>query len=255
MDFNLRNFINTTTAITVSTNDVLKENLINPDLNFQYFSGGDDSDLTTTSITINFGSTTNVSRIALLNHNFKDYTIFYNGVTTNTFPLNSGDTTTTDYSSNSESSQYFSFNTTAVSSVTIDATGTITPNAEKFISLFYISDCYFTFDRIPSAQSYKPIIDAKQIIHKMGDGGTKIHNIDFKRSIDIKYKYLSLDQQQQLKTLYDIDDAFYFCLFPTSTGWDKIFFEANWIGGFDFERYSDNAATAGFSGTIKLRET
>lgn len=255
MDFNKQNFILTTSALTLSTNSLLAENLINPNKDYQYFSNGDDSDLTTTTITLTFDNTTTISRIALLNHNFQDFTMFYNGATANTFTLTSGATSTSDWSSNSETSQYLQFATLAVSSVTIEATETITANAEKHMSFLYVSDNYFTFDRIPASNSYKPAINPKQVVHQMGDGGTKIHNVDFKRSADIKYKYLTDAQREQLKSIWDLDDPFYFALFPTTTSWDGVFFEANWIGPFDFEKYSLDAEVSGFSGSMKLRET
>ena len=255
MDFNLQNFVNTTSSIALSTNTILAQNLFNPNLDYQFFSSGDNDDTTITSITYTFDATTPISRIALLDHNFKDFTVYYNGTTANTFSLNNADTSVSDYSSNSETSQYFKFDTIQASSVTIEATGTIISNKEKYLSFLYISDNYFEFDRIPSANSYKPLITPKQVVHSMADGGTKVHDIDKKFSVDIKYKFLTTAQKNQLRTIYDLETPFYFCLFPTTTSWDKVFFEANWVGPFDFETFSDNASTAGHSGSIKLRET
>ena len=39
------------------------------------------------------------------------------------------------------------------------------------------------------------------------------------------------------------------------TGWDKMIFDAVWTGSFDFYEYSDDAQSAGHSGSINLMET
>lgn len=255
MDFCKTNFILTTTALTLDSNTLLAENIYNRDLNYQYFSDGFNDDNTTTSITITFDSTTAVSRIALYDINWKDFTFFYDGTTASTFSLNNADTSTSDYSSNSSTSMFFRFDTLLTDSITFDITGTQTADQEKVVGFIYVSDTYFEFDRIPAAGGYKPVTNAKQVVHRMGDGGTKVHNIARKNQIDLSFKYLTTAQRNQLETIYDLQDVFWFAPFATTTGWNGLFFEANWIGDFDFDRYSDNALDSGFSGKIKLRET
>lgn len=254
MDFCKTNLINTTGVITLDSNTILASNIYNPDTNYQYYSDGFNDDLTATSITITFDATTPVSRIALIGHNLKKFSAFYNGSTANSITLSSGDTSTLSYVTNSETSQVFRFATLAVSSVTIDMNTTQVADEEKVFGFLYMGDLYFSFGRIPSSGNYKPSRKAKQVVHNMGDGGTKIHNIAQKWSHDIKISYLTTDQRDQLKTIYDLNDSFYFSPFPTSAGWDGILYNANWVGDYDLDRYSDNAVDAGFSSTMKLRE-
>lgn len=255
MDFLKLNLLVTTSSIAVDSNSLSSENLFNPDENYQYYSDGFDNDLTTTSIVITFGETTSVSCIGLKDINIKEYDIFYNGLTANSIALTEAATSTLSYNSNSETSQFFTFNTITMSSITLDLKSTMVANDEKVIGFIYMSDRYFTFGRVPSSKSYKPVLRRKQIVHTMADGGIKVHNIDKKENIDISFKYITTAQKNQLKTIYDLDNVFYFTPFPTATAWDGILFESNWIGDFNFERYSDNAQTSGFTGKLKLRET
>jgi len=255
MEFSKENLINTTTAVTLQSNTILAQNLFNPDVNYQCFSEGYSNDLTTTSITINFDSTTPVSRIAMLEHNLKEYSFYYNGATANAINLNGAHTTTASFNANSDTAQFFKFDTIQASSITLDMKATQVADKEKVISFLYMADLYFEFDRVPSANGYKPTIAPKQIVHRLGDGGTKIHNIDAKFNIDITFKYLTEAQRDQLRTIYDLKAPFYFTFMPTATAWDSVFFEANWPGAFDFLKYSDNAVATGFSGKIKLQET
>jgi len=255
IEFSRVNYIFTTTSLAVNSNSLLAENIFNPDLNYQYFSDGFDNDLTTASIVLTFDATTTISKLALKDINYKEFKIFYNGLTANTLALTVGNTTTLSYISNSDTSMYFSFTTVQASSITIEAKSTQTANEEKVLGFFYVSDSYLTFDRIPAAGNYSPKVDAKQIVHEMSDGGTKIHNIAKKMAIDLSFKHLTLAEKDSLRTIYDLQDVFYFCPFPTTTAWDGILFEANWVGDFDFEKYSDNAIASGFSGAMKLKET
>lgn len=255
MDFLTTNLLNTTSSISVDSNTLSVSNLFNRDLNYQYYSDGFNNDLTTTSIVIDFGVTTSVSRIALKDINLKGFDIFYNGVTANTFTLLEAHTTASTFSTNSETSLYMRFDTLSVSTITIDCKTTQTADQEKVIGLFYIGDTYFEFARTPSAQNYKPVLQAKQSVHRLGDGGTRIQNVSKKWSHDINFKYLAPNLKNQLRDFYLDDLVFGFCPFGTASGWDGILYEANWEGNFDFEKYSDNASTSGFTGKIKLRET
>ncbi len=214
-----------------------------------------DNDLTTTSIVINFDSTTTVSRIGLLGINWKEFDVFYNGSTASTISLSNADTTACNYSSNSDTSKYFKFSAINATSLSFEIKSTIVANSEKLLSFLHVSDIYFEFGRVPSSNSYKPVLTPKQIVHTMGDGGTKVHNIARKQATDVGFKYLTFDQKNELKTIFDLQGLFSFAPFGTASGWDGILYEANWIGAFDFEKYSDNASVAGFTGNIKLRET
>ena len=250
------NPINTSTQLSVQSNTALAAYLYNRDPLFQYVSTGYNNDATTTSIVISFASTQTIDRIAMVNHNLKSFTMFYNGATANTFALTTtADTTVSNYTSNSSTSQYWRTTQVFATSVTLDLKSTIVANAEKAIGYFYVGNLTLDFARDPDAASYKPLIDPKQVKHELSDGGIRIHQIANKQTAQIKYKYITETFRNSLKTIYDSYTPFVFAPFGTTTSWDGIFFEAVWPGTFDFFRYSDDAPSSGFSGTINLEET
>lgn len=256
MEFLKSNLINTTTQIAVTNNTTVVANIFNRDPFYQYYTDGLNNDLTTGSITITFAATTSVSRIALIDTNVKDFTIFYNGLTANAFTLVNQNTTTSSFTGNTDENVYLRFATVAVSSITIDMKKTITANQDKILGLFYISDLYYTLAQIPKADGYKPNLAPKQIVHTLSDGGTRIHNVRNKFNLNIELYYLSQSDVTSIRTIYDLQGAFQFSAFGTSTGWtNPVFFECVWTGPFSFYEYSDNATAAGFDGKIILKET
>lgn len=254
IEFLYANYINTTTQIAVTSNTGAAENIFLRDPNLQYYSDLDNNDLTTTSITITFDATSNVSRVVMKDINLKEFRIFYNGATANTFNFTNA-TTASYWTSNSETSLYLKCDTVACSSITIDAKKTIVADNEKVIGLLHVSDVYLDFGRYPSAKDYKPKHSRKQIVHELSDGGARIHNVAKKYELQLGFDYLSAAETAQLRDIYDLEVPFCFCPFGTATAWDGIFFESVWTGPWDFDEYSDNAAASGFSGSIKLKET
>jgi hypothetical protein len=255
MEFIKANYLNTTTQISVNSNSGIASNLFNRDSIYQYYSENFNSDSTTSSIEIDFGSTVSVSRIGLLDINLKEFNIFYNGLTANSISLVNADTATCNYSTNQDQNKYFSFNTIQASSITIEAKKTFIADQEKVIGLLTISDLQVEFTKIPSANSYKPRIVPKQIVHKMSDGGTRIQTVKRKWEAKINLDYISEQERENLYSLYSAGNEFNFVAFGTSTGWNGLMFETVWDGPFDFYEYSDNASSAGFSGSISLKET
>jgi len=257
MDFLTTNLINTTTQISLNSNTSTASNIFNRDPFYQYYSDGFNNDLTTSSITITFSDTTSVSRIALIDTNAKQFNLFYNGSTANSITLDgNGSTSTASWASNTESNIYMRLSSTiTVSSITLDIKSTQTADNEKRLGIFYIGDKYYTLTQIPSANNYNPRINPKQVVHTLSDGGTRIHNIRKKKSIEINLDYISSSIRSNLETIYNLTVPFQFCPFGTTTSWDGFFFECVWTGGFDFYEFSDNASSSGFSGKINLRET
>lgn len=256
MEFLKTNLINTTTQIAVTNNTTVVSNIFNRDSFYQYYTDGLNNDLTTGSITITFSATTAVSRIALIDTNVKDFTIFYNGLTANAFTLVNQNTTTSSFTGNTDENLLLRFATLQVSSITIDMKKTITANQEKILGLLYISDLIYTLGKIPNSGGYKPSLNPKQIVHKLSDGGTRIHNVRNKFSLNIDLEYLSSTEVTSIRDVYDRSDGFQFCVFGTSTGWiNPVFFECVWTGPFGFYEYSGDAASSGFSGGINLMET
>lgn len=256
MEFIKQNYINTTTQIAVNSNTDTSSNLFNSDPFYQYYSDGLNNDLTTSSIVISFDTTTLVSRISLIDTNAKELRLFYNGATASTFSLTTtGSTITSYWTGNSETSMYITCTPVYVTSVTLDIKSTQTANQEKRLGMFVLSDLYYSFNQIPNSSGYNPTLNAKQIVHTLSDGGTRVHNVRKKWSTDLKLDYIDSTQRTNLKTVYDLLTPFMFCPFGTTTSWDGILFDCVWTGSFDFYEYSDNASSSGFSGSIRLRET
>lgn len=250
------NFLETTGSINVSSNTTASKYLFSSDPTFQYTTTNAGTDATTSSITISFDRTMTVNRIALKNHNLKSFTIFYNGVTANTFSITttSGITNTTNFSTNSESSMFLRVNSVACTSVTIDMKTTIVPDNEKAIGFLFISEKILDFPVVPSADRYKPVLNPNSVEHKLSTGGKRIHKTGDKWQTSIELKYIDQDFRDDLKEIFDLYDSFSFCPWGTATAWDKILFESCWTNSFDFYKFSENAATAGFSGKIDLEE-
>ena len=241
--------------IAVNSNTATAENIFNPDEFYQYYSDGFDNDLTTSTFTITFDETTSVSRIILDTVNFKEFRIFYNGATASTLALTSGATTASYWTSNSETSMYLQFTTIQASTITINAKKTMTANQEKVLGELVLSDTYYTLTHIPDARGYKPSKNPKQIVHKLSDGGTRIHTVRSKKSANISLDYISETIRDSLEVVYNLQTSFIFVPFGTATGWDAFYFDSVWEGAFDFYEVSDNAVAAGYSGSLKLRET
>jgi hypothetical protein len=257
MELLFKNYVNTSTQFTVNANTATAKNVLYRDERFQFASDDFADDNTTVSMTITFDQTTAVDRIALVGHNLKKYTVFYNGATANTFPLEStANTTVTDYITNSAPSQYFRISSPVnVTSITIDMYSTIIANQNKTIGYLAISSLRSDFDgRVPSAQSYAPQITPQNIVHRMSDGGTRIQTLEDKWSAQFSLDFITETARDELKTIFDDHDELIFCAFGTTTGWDEVIFQCVWDGPFDFYKFSDNAADAGYTGNIRLLE-
>lgn len=255
MEFLRTNMINTITQLNVTSNTSTAINLFNPDTTYQYYTDGLANDLTSASITITFDTAKSISRIGLKSFNLKEFNMFYNGVTANAFSFTSGPTTTSYFTSNTEENLYLRFNTISASSITLDMKKTIVANEEKQIGYMFISELLFSPTVLPSANSYKPKIKTKQIVHKMSDGGTRIHNIKRKWETVFSVDYITQSERDAYESIYNLNDSFIFTPFGTSTAWDAIAYEGVWPGDFNFYEYSDNASSSGFSGNISIMET
>ena len=256
MEFLKASYLNTTTQLAVNSNTTSASNLFNRDPVFQYTSDGLNDDTTTTSIQITFDSTTTLSRLAVVDMNFKEFRVFYNGATANSLSLSGADTTTSYYTTNADEDKFLRFSTIQCSSITIEAKKTMIANQEKRLGLVVPTDLILALTLIPSARGYKPKVIPKQIVHKLSDGGTRIHNIKRKWQTTLDLDFISTTQRDSLfEDVYLLWAEFNFCPFGTATGWDGGIFEAVWDGEFDFYEFSDNNANAGFSGKISLKET
>jgi len=255
MEFIYANYLNTTGSITINSNTAGAANLYSTDIRQQWYSSGLNDDSLPASITISFSSTQTVSRLVLMNINAKKMTIYYNGATANTFALTTtAATTTASFTNNSETSLYLTTTPVDCTSVTIDIYSTQVANSEKAIGWLAVSDLLLDFERIPSANNYKVMLDPQRVEHKLSDGGTRIQFTRDVMRADISFEYLSASFTSSLRSVYDLQTDYIFCAFPTTTGWDKVCFPCVWTGPYDFLNYSDNAANSGFGGKIQLRQ-
>jgi len=256
MEFLKANYVNTTTGVTVESNTATVSFILDTNPIFQYVSENYNNDLTTTTITFSFDETLTVNRLAMLSTNLKGFTIYYDGVTANTFLMTTtSDTTTSDYSSNSATAKYLFFTGVDCTSVSIDMKTTQTADQEKAIGYIAISKQLMDFSRIPSARGYVPILKANNVVHRLSDGGHRIQTLGEKWQHSISYDYIPDTFRDSLRTTYDLHQEMIFAPFGTATSWDGVIYPCAWAGSFGFYRFSDNATEAGFSGSITILET
>lgn len=250
-----RNFINSADQISVESNTTSAKNIFSWDIRKQYLSDGFNNDLTSTTLTISFDDTQTVSRLALMEHNLKSFSIYYDGTATNLFTMSAtADTVSSSYSNNSNTSQYMFVDQVFCTSVSLKMDSTIEGDFEKAVGLFVISNLYLDFPRIPNSGGYKPKIVPDQVIHKLSDGGVRKHKTGDKKEAQIKFSNIAESFRNDLKAVYDLNDSLIFVPFGTTTSWDEIIFDAIWTNDFEFYKYSDDASEAGFGGKINLEE-
>lgn len=256
MEFLKKNYIDTTTSIVVNSNTGTVANIMDRDLTYQYASDGLNDDTTIATFRIDFQETLSVSRIAIMGTNVKAMNIFYDLVTANTFSFTStSDTSTSQWTNNSESSMFLYAAAVNCTSVSFDLKTTQEANANKAIGYLLVTDKHITFDRIPNAFNYSPVLNPKNVIHRLSDGGTRVQTLDEKRSLRMGFNFIDTTFKNKLKTVYDLHDEVVFTAFGTSSGWDEVIFPCAWTNGFEFDRFSDNAKESGYSGSIELKES
>ena len=244
----------TTTQIIVNSNTLTSSYIMNPDITRQYISSAYNNDALTTTLRVTFDSTQTVDRIALMEFNAKKFNVYYNGATANAFTI-TNPTTTSMFTTNSATNMYLACTPVACTSVSFDFYSTIVANSEKVIGYLYIGANELTFPRIPNASNYTPVRDPKELMHELSDGGMRRQVAYVKWSTKIKFQYITESFKSSLKSVFDAYSPRVYVPFGTGTSWDGILFEANWVGNFDFYKYSDDAVSSGFSGSIDLKET
>lgn len=257
MDLLKPNFINTTTGIVVDSNTTTAEYIMNPDPTFQWITSGLNDDNTTSTMRINFSQTLTVSRIALLGINLKEFSLYYNGVTANAFGLTSTcNTNTSSWNANSETGLYLHVNPVACTSVSMAMKKTMVANAEKAVGYFLLSEERLNFSRIPAAKNYTPLTSPKEVVHSLSNGTTRVQGISTNRwSFDVQLEYIDEDMRDSLHDIWKLHSDHVFVPFGTSTGWDQAIAPVVWPGAFNFFKYSDNAVSSGFEGSMQLMET
>ena len=206
---------------------------------------------------IQFAVTTLIDRIVLGVMNFKAFTLFYNGLTANTFPLEDADTTVSDYISNSATSKLFKIDPPVYcTSVSLNMKSTIVANQNKYLGYYVLSDLLTDFDgRTPSAANYKPQKVPQNYRQRLSDGATRIHNVGNNWQVALRVEYINQSLRDDLKEIFDNKQDFIFHFNGATTGWDGFIFPCVWDGGFEFFQVSDNASDLRFSGSMLLFET
>lgn len=250
------NRINTTTQLVVNSNTATAGNVFLADVRYQAYSSGLADDAQWYTMRVNFGATTLVDRLALLEHNAKEFRVYANGATASLLGLDSGPTTTLDFLNNTDPDQFFRVTPTYATSITLEMRATMTPNQNKALGFFYIGDLLTDFDgQVPPADGFEPVLQNISVEHTMSDGGRRIHSIADRWSTPLRFTHLPRAVRDELKEIYDLHSDMVFAAFGTATGWDGHLYPCVWEGPFNFYRYSDNAADSGFTGSLELSET
>lgn len=244
MEFHRSNYIDTTTAFTVdAVNTGTVQYLIDKNLKLGFSTVGY-TGATTTTIVASFTANKVISHIFLQNHNLKDFSVYYNGTTTNSLF-----STTT----NSATSTYISFNSVTTQSITLLIRDAITSGQEREIGELVVTERLYQFERNPSIEDFKYRLDRKQIRHVMPDGGVVLFNIRDKYKSDLKLEFFSQTSYNTLFDIFDNADPLYFLPEPTTTAWNGNGYPVVWSGDFDL-RYAINVKSAGYNGKITLEE-
>lgn len=254
MEFLTMSFINTSTAVSVTTGSTSSASLYDRKNTTYFTSVGDNSDLTTTTLRFEFTSEQNIDRLAIENHNLKSFRIYYNSNTANLFTLNDALTVSSEWASNSETSQYFRCDTVACSIITIEATATMIANAEKRISQFWACTKLHVFTTDPGSSGYDPELDRKEYRHEMSDGGSALYVVQDNFKCRIKRRYVDTSEYSDLLSMYQRNDSLVFVPEPTGTSWNDQIWAVNWVGKFDCMGYSDNYKGSGYNLTMNLEE-
>lgn len=245
-----QNFFNTTTQATTSNGTSTVLRLFDNSGDTQWISENAGTDATSTTLTVIFTDTQTVSNLVVMGTNLKDFSIYYNTVTSTNLWVSE--------TTNSATNLYYAVTTnTAIEKVIVSGNATQTSNEEKKIGELVITNLLydFTSDRLPSAKGYKPKLDKMQFVHKMSDGGTVLYNLNNNFNANIQMDFVPTSTVDTLKTVYDLGTPFIFVPHETTSSWDAAMYETVWVDDFEFLRFSNNAKANGFSGAIKLRQT
>jgi hypothetical protein len=247
MEFLTQNYLNTTTMLVLNSNTDGAQYLFDRNKTVSYTTSGYNS-TTASTVSIQLTNTTSgvvLSNVIIQNHNLRSFRVFYNSVTANSLLVST---------TNSATSTYISFASITVSSIQLQMDNTIAGSVEKSVGEFIVANRKLTFERNPSINDFKPVIDRKQVLHEMPDGGVVTYNIKNKYRATLAWDFITSAFYNQLLSVYEEAQPLYFLPEPTATGWNGSVNEVLWVGDFDFN-YSTNDKVQGYGGKISLRET
>lgn len=216
-----KNFlIDYTNSVTVSSGTTTANYIKDLDRETRWLSSGSD-DLTQESIVIQFDYPQTIDRIALLNFNFKKYTIKYdNSGWTNFANVYTRKTDTTPVTgisetTNTENARYYEFDSVTTSQIQILIDETVIANAEKYLYELYIGQEIGTFNLdiacSPNSFDVTQSVKKSQLLEKSNGGMIKLDRADkFRAELTLKQVYESND----LEIIYTMFDYGEVAIYP-----------------------------------------
>lgn len=241
MEILSQNLINTTTMIRSESGTGLTQYLFDRNRSLGYATVGY-SGATASTISIEFSVPTVISVLLLQETNLEAVSGYYDSMTANSLFSLTG---------SSDGSLYIPFNSITVSSFQLQLNGA---TGERNIGEMVLCDRLLSFERNPAVSGFTPSISRKQVEHEMPDGGRVLFNIRDKYRASLNWKFITPSFHNNLLSIYEMADPFYFVPFPTTSAWDGRGHEVVWVGDFDF-KHSTNDRQQGYSGGINMRET
>ena len=243
-----RNFIDTSTAFSITSGTGTISNLIDRNPGVRWTSVGENSDANTAVVRWTPGSATNISTIMLQNHNFENLVITYNSGSTFSPAITQA--------SNTASNSFFRFTSVTVTHIDVIVTATHIADAEKFLGEMIVSNLKTEFDTNPLSGGFSPIRYKKGQEYELSDGGIVSIFLAQKYRADISLHYISTQTVDSLTAIYNEHNNLIFVPFGVdtfTTAWEGTAEHVNWIGDFDISRVRDEAMT-GFQGSIRLAQ-
>lgn len=142
-------------GVVASTGAVIQNNIIDK-LSYTYWRSVGSSDATTETLTITFGSSS-ISRILLLDHNWKNYTVqYWNGSAWTHFAsvvgLDGSKSNITE-TAFADDSSYYEFTPVTTTRIKITINTTQTANAEKYLATVMVTNEIGTFSGYPKIET------------------------------------------------------------------------------------------------------
>ena len=231
--------------------------------------GSDDS--TAETIEIDFSDTQTIDRLCLCETNLKDFSIQYNagaGYVDFTNVISSKtDTATTgiSYTTNSDETKYFEFDSVAVDNIKITMNKTMVVDAQKYITEFYVGleVGTFTDDLTSSPNKFQPITryTRSKYIEKSNGGIIKLERAEkYRAKIKIKEMFETADQTIIDTMFTDGEFSISPCGFdnnyPNNRGWRLRDFYNVIIKGDDQAAFSiGRDLNMGFAYKFELQES
>lgn len=250
-----RNLVDQTeTVYTVAGQTGTSSALFDRDIGSRWSSNGYDG-ATSLVLSFNFATATVVSGLMVLNHNLRQFRVFYDSATANTL------TPDINVTQNSATFSYFTFASTTVNSLEIqmDVANTTTvagaSTTEKVLGEVLVTRELFSASANPPVGRYRQVLRKHMVRQELADGGTALYHLADKFQADIGYPFITSAFKTNLRSVFDEAVPFVFVPFGTTSAWDGQAYEVNWIGGFNFNWATDAKDTAGWTGNIRLEQT